>query len=76
VIAYINASGDDEVRFRYDRKGAAWYLSISVRSLDYLVANGEIKTLREGSKVMFLRTELERYGRINHYESVVSTRQA
>ena len=34
------------------RGDAAWALSISVRSVDYLIASGALKTTRLGSRVL------------------------
>ena len=50
----------------YDRKAAAYVLSVSVRSLDYLVANKKLNTVKLGSKVMFGHGELVRFSRANH----------
>jgi hypothetical protein len=50
----------------YDRKSAAFALSISVRSLDYLIANKRLNTLRMGSKVMIGHGELVKFSRANH----------
>ncbi len=58
---------DSGKHFRFARKGAARYIGTSVCSLDYLVANGQLKTLRESRKVMFLRTELEVAGASSAY---------
>jgi len=50
----------------YDRKSAAYTLSVSVRTLDYLVANKRLNTIRLGKKVMFGHGELVRFCRRNH----------
>jgi hypothetical protein len=50
----------------YDRKSAAYALSISVRSLDYLIANKRLNTLKMGSKVMLSHGELIKFSRQNH----------
>ncbi len=44
-----------------DRRKAAQYLSISQRSLDYLLANGELHTRRIGARVLIPISELQRY---------------
>jgi hypothetical protein len=51
----------------YDRKSAAFTLSISVRSLDYLIANKRLNTLKLGSKVLIGHGELVKFSRQNHY---------
>jgi excisionase family DNA binding protein len=56
----------------YDRRSAAEQLSISIRSLDYLVANKKLATRRIGKKVLIPRAELVRFARADHYESVAA----
>ena len=50
----------------YDRKSAAFALSISTRSLDYLIGNKALNTVRLGSKVMASHQELVRFSKKNH----------
>jgi hypothetical protein len=59
-------SHSPEPRLLYDRKAAATQLSISVRSLDYLIQQQQISTRRIGKKVLIQRTELSRFSRGNH----------
>jgi hypothetical protein len=56
-------------RLLYDRKTAAHQLSISVRSLDYLVAGGQLETRRIGKKVLVTHASLVRFSQGNHYDS-------
>jgi hypothetical protein len=56
-------------RLLYDRKEAARQLSISVRSLDYLIAGRELETRRIGKKVLITHASLVRYSQGNHYDS-------
>ena len=56
-----------ETRLLYDRKEAARQLSISVRSLDYLIAGKQLETRRIGRKVLVTRASLVRYASGNHY---------
>jgi hypothetical protein len=56
-------------RLLYDRKEGARQLSISVRSLDYLIAAGEIETRRIGKKVLIPHGALVRFASGNHYVS-------
>ncbi len=58
-----------ESRLLYDRKEAARQLSISVRSLDYLIAGGQLDTRRIGKKVLIPRGSLARFSQANHYDS-------
>lgn len=47
-----------EPRLLYDRKSAARQLSISVRSLDYLIVRGSVGARRIGSRVLIPHEEL------------------
>jgi hypothetical protein len=59
-----------ESRLLYDRKEAARQLSISVRSLDYLIAGKQLETRRIGRKVLVTRVSLLRYASGNHFDSI------
>jgi hypothetical protein len=50
----------------YDRKSAAYVLSISVRALDYLIAHRKLDTIRLGKKVMIGHGTLVKFSRANH----------
>jgi hypothetical protein len=50
----------------HDRKSAAQMLSISVRSLDYLISRKLIAVRRIGRKVMVSHSELSRFARSDH----------
>ena len=54
-------------RILYDRKNAARMLSISVRSLDYIIAAKGLETRRIGRKVLVTRASLVRYASGNHF---------
>ena len=54
-------------RLLYDRKSAAGQLSISVRSLDYLIAQGRFNTRRIGKKVLIPHADLVRFARADHF---------
>jgi hypothetical protein len=45
-------------------------LSVSIRSLDYLIATKELATRRIGKKVLIPYGELVRYAKGNHYGSI------
>jgi len=49
-----------------DRKEAANLLSISLRTLDTLLAQGELKTCRIGRRRLIPRQELEQFARRDH----------
>ncbi len=55
-----------EQRLLVDRRDAAQYLSISQRSLDYLVANGELNVRKIGARVLIPISELQRYAQVDH----------
>jgi hypothetical protein len=55
-------------RLLYDRKEAARQLSISVRSLDYLIGQKKLSTRRLGKKVLVPHAELVRFASANHHE--------
>jgi hypothetical protein len=52
----------------YDRKEAARQLSISVRSLGYIIAAKGLATRRIGRKVLVTRASLVRYESGNHFD--------
>ncbi len=56
-------------RLLYDRKEAARQLSVSVRTLDYLIAARELETRRIGKKVLVPHGSLSRFAQGNHYDS-------
>jgi hypothetical protein len=64
------AAADDRPvsKLLYSRKDAAFALSVSVRSLDYLIANKQLNFRRLGKKVMIHATELARFSRADHLE--------
>lgn len=68
VRAFLD-SGD---RILVGRREAARLLSISQRSLDYLVANRELNARRIGSRVLISVTELKRYARADHPKPIAS----
>jgi hypothetical protein len=57
-----------EARLLYDRKAAARMLSISVRSLDYIIAAKALDTRRIGRKVLVTHASLVRYASGNHFD--------
>jgi hypothetical protein len=61
-------------RLLYDRKEAARQLSISVRSLDYFLAQRKFDTRRIGKKVLITHASLVRFSQANHYEGVLAPR--
>ena len=66
TIESLEAAADE--RILYDRKEAARQLSISVRSLDYIIAAKGLDTRRIGRKVLVTRASLVRYASGNHFD--------
>jgi hypothetical protein len=60
----------------YDRKSAAYALSISTRSLDYLIAAKKFNTRRIGKKILIPHGELVRFARADHFGSVTGNQAA
>ena len=54
----------------YDRQSAAYALSISIRSLDYLIATKKLAFRRIGRKVLIPRGELLRFASKDHFEPI------
>ena len=61
-----------EERLLVDRKRAAQYLSLSQRSLDYLIANKQVAVRRIGGRVLIPLQELKRFARVDHSERIVA----
>ena len=57
-------------RFLYDRKTAATMLSISIRSLDYFIADCAFDTRKIGRKVLITAASLKRFAAANHFGAV------
>jgi hypothetical protein len=53
-----------------DRKSAAWGISVSTRSVDYLIASGALETRRIGRKVLIVAASLKKFAAANHYGPV------
>jgi len=56
----------------YARRDVAHALSISLRSVDHLIANGQIKTRKLGNRVMVSDAELRRFADTDH-DTLTST---
>jgi excisionase family DNA binding protein len=58
-------------RLLYSREEAAYQLSISVRSLDYMIAGRKIATQRMGTRILIPHAELVRLATTAQIKSVV-----
>ena len=54
-------------RILYSRQQAAEELSLSVSTIDQLIASKVIKIRRQGRRVLIQRAELERVARADHF---------
>jgi hypothetical protein len=63
-------SHDPAPRLLYDRKAASTALSLSVRSIDYLIARKQLAFTRIGKKVLISHAELVRFASSNHFGPV------
>jgi len=54
-------------RLLHPRKESAWMLGISPRSLDYLIANKRLLTVKIGGRVLIPHSELVRFAKGNHF---------
>jgi excisionase family DNA binding protein len=62
------AINENNIRFKllYDKKDAAELLSISVRSIDYLIAEGQLRVRRVGRRVLIPYQSLQQFTRSDH----------
>ena len=61
------AKGAPVERLLYSRKNAAFALSVSVRRVDYGIADGEFETRKVGTRVLITAASLRRWAASNHY---------
>lgn len=61
-----------QTRMLYSRREAARQLSISIRSLDYLIAGKAFQTRRLGKKILIPHSELVRFAGGSHYGPMAS----
>ena len=54
----------------YSREDAAAALSISIRSVDYLIAEGKMTTRRIGRKILIPAGDIKRFARADHPECI------
>ena len=53
-------------KLAYSRKEAAYLLSIGLRSLDYLLSEGEIPARKIGARTLITHAELEKFLKRDH----------
>ena len=54
----------------FDRRSAAYAISVSIRTIDYGLARGEFDTRRIGNKVLITAASLRKYAASNHFGNV------
>jgi hypothetical protein len=62
-------------KLRYDRKSAAFALSISVRAVDYRLASGELESRRDGNRRYITASSLRRYASRDHFDGLIEIKQ-
>lgn len=73
MTAKSNSLQPPAPRLLYSRAEAARQLSISVRSLDYLLASKTFDTRRIGKKVLITHASLIRFSRGDHFGPVAGS---
>jgi hypothetical protein len=68
----VRTVSNSDDRILVGRRDAARMLSISQRSIDYLVASKQLKVRRIGCRVLIPVNELRRYARADHPEPLAS----
>jgi excisionase family DNA binding protein len=68
TVLDIQAAADLSLipKILYSRKESAYALTVSIRSLDLILASGEMKFRRVGRKVLIPRESLEQYAKRDH----------
>lgn len=63
VLIDLSAAADLSLipKILYSRKEASWAIGLSLRSLDALVASGQIKTRKMGRRIMVPAAALEKF---------------
>lgn len=56
----------------YSRKDAAFALSLSMRSIDYLIAGKQLLTRRIGNRILIPADEIRRFARASHFGPIAS----
>ncbi len=70
VVPSMSTSSVAVQRLLYDKRTAAEMLSISLRSLNYLLSRGEIRFRRIGSRVLIPHGDLVRFAHGHHPQPV------
>lgn len=68
----VQASVPVDSKLLVSREEAAAMVSLSVRSIDYLLASKQLPFRKIGTRTMIPVTELQRFARMNHPERIAS----
>lgn len=68
----LKKPAEADTKLLVSRREAAAWLSISQKSLDYLIANKELTTKRIGSRVLIPIHDLRRFARSDHPQRLAS----
>jgi hypothetical protein len=66
------SSGTPLPRLLYSRAESAYQLSLSVRAVDYMIAQGSIGTRKIGGRILIPHSELIRVARVGQIEPITS----
>ena len=53
-------------KYLYTRKEASYSIGVSIRTIDYLLANKQLKFRKCGKKILIPTSELSRWARADH----------
>jgi excisionase family DNA binding protein len=59
----VNGEADFNRRVLHPKPEAAWLLGISLRTLDYMICRGEIKTVKLKKRRLVPRSQIEKIAR-------------
>jgi excisionase family DNA binding protein len=66
IILEVNPM-EPQPKLLYTKREAAQLLSLSIRSIDYLITSCEIASRRVGRRVLIHRDAIERFARQDHF---------
>ena len=68
--ASFTAASAGMPRLLYSRKEGAYQLSLSIRAVDYLIAEGRLHTRKIGGRILITHDELTRFARNDRSELI------
>lgn len=61
-----------KLKLLYSKKDSAFALSISVRAVDYFIAQKKLRTVRIGRRVLIPVSSLREFAKANHFGPIVA----